>query len=159
MDGLDTGPSGILRRRGEGELLSVAGVEHFFRLTAEDTDGAFAFEEFELAPGVVGARPHVHAGHDEYFYVLDGELTLTTRSGDLVAQSGSIFAATRGTPHGFRNDSTAVVRGLCLYTPAGYENYFREVHAAVAGGATVTEDLLTRFRSRHRTTAYDGQPR
>src|SRR5690242_3726567 len=55
----------LLRRPGEGELIEVAGVDHLFRLTATQTGGRFAFEEFTLDPGVLGARPHVHHGHDE----------------------------------------------------------------------------------------------
>ncbi|MFC5001882.1 hypothetical protein ACFPIJ_29105 [Dactylosporangium cerinum] len=47
-----------------------------------------------------------------------------------------------------------VARGLCLYTPAGYEDYFRQVHAAVAGGAEVTDELLAEFRGRHQTTSH-----
>ncbi|TQK42608.1 cupin domain [Streptomyces sp. SLBN-118] len=131
----------------------MAGVEHFFRLTAEHTEGRFAFEEFTLGPGIVGARPHVHRGHDEYFYVLEGELTLHNGDGEVTAGPGDLLAAVRGTPHGFRNAGTETVRALCLYTPAGYEGYFREVHAAVAEGAEVTDELLAEFRGRYRTTS------
>ncbi|GIH80235.1 cupin domain-containing protein [Planobispora longispora] len=150
----ETGSRPLLRRPEDGELIDVAGVEHFFRLTGEHTGGRFAFEEFTLAPGVVGARPHVHRGHDEYFYVLEGELTLHDGDGEVTAGPGHLLSAVRGTPHGFRNASAGTVRGLCLYTPAGYEGYFREVHAAVAAGAEVTDELLAEFRARYRTTSY-----
>lgn len=146
------GPRPLLRRPEDGELIDVAGVAHLFRLTGEHTGGRFAFEEFTLAAGVVGARPHVHHGHDEYFYVLDGELTLHHGDGEVTAGPGHLLAALRGTPHGFRNAGAVPARALCLYTPAGYEDYFREVHAAVAAGAEVTDELLAGFRARHRTT-------
>lgn len=89
----------LLRRPGDGESIPVAGVEHLFRLTAAHTGGRFAFEEFTLAPGVIGARPHVHHGHDEYFYVLDGELTLHDGEDEITARPGHVLAAVRGTPH------------------------------------------------------------
>lgn len=146
-------PRPLLRRPAEGELIDVAGVRHFFRLTGEHTGDRFAFEEFTLDPGVVGARPHVHHGHDEYFYVLDGELTLHDGAGEVTVGPGHLLAATRGTPHGFRNAGDDTVRALCLYTPSGYEGYFREVHAAVAAGARITDELLAEFRSRYRTTS------
>ncbi|MFF5208169.1 cupin domain-containing protein [Streptosporangium sp. NPDC000396] len=148
------GPRPLLRRPEEGELIDVAGVEHFFRLTGEHTGGRFAFEEFTLAAGVMGARPHVHEGHDEYFYVLEGELTLHNGDGEVTVGPGNLLSAVRGTPHGFRNASAETVRALCLYTPSGYEGYFREVHAAVAAGAEVTDELLAEFRARYRTTSY-----
>ncbi len=144
----------LLRRPEDGELIDVAGVAHFFRLTGEHTGGHFAFEEFTLAPGTVGARPHVHDGHDEYFYVLEGELTLHTGDGELTAGPGHLLAATRGTPHGFRNAGPVPARALCLYTPAGYEDYFRDVHAAVSAGAEATDELLAEFRSRYRTRSH-----
>lgn len=144
----------LLRPRGEGELMDVAGVAHFFRLTGEDTGGRFAFEEFSLAPGTIGARPHVHEGHDEYFYVLEGELTLHTGDGEVTAGPGDLLAANRGTPHGFRNAGEVTARALCLYTPAGYENYFRDVHAAVSAGAEATDELLAEFRGRYRTSSF-----
>ncbi|MFE3324393.1 cupin domain-containing protein [Streptomyces sp. NPDC059176] len=148
-------PRPLLLRPQDGELIDVAGVAHFFRLTAEHTEGRFAFEEFTLAPGTVGARPHVHTAHDEYFYVLEGELTLHDGEGEVAVGPGHLMAAVRGTPHGFRNAGSRTVRALCLYTPAGYEGYFREVHAAVAAGAAVTDELLTEFRSRYRTVPHD----
>ncbi|MER5971998.1 cupin domain-containing protein [Streptomyces sp. NPDC002055] len=146
----------LLRRPEDGELIDVAGVQHFFRLTAEHTGGQFSFEEFTLAPGTVGARPHVHSGHDEYFYVLEGELTLHNGDGEVTVGPGHLLAAVRGTPHGFRNAGTEMCRALCLYTPAGYEGYFRDVHAAVAAGAEVTDELLAEFRSRYRTASHQG---
>lgn len=148
----------LLRRPADGELIDVAGVAHFFRLTGEHTGGHFAFEEFSLAPKTVGARPHVHEGHDEYFYVLEGELTLHNGDGEVTAGPGDLLAATRGTPHGFRNAGTVTARALCLYTPAGYENYFRDVHAAVSAGAVATDELLAEFRGRYRTTSYQVAP-
>jgi quercetin dioxygenase-like cupin family protein len=144
----------VLRRPDEGEQISIAGVDHFFTLTAAQTGGRFAMEEFTLAPGVLGARPHVHHGHDEYFYVLEGELTLHNGDDEVTVGPGHTLAAARGAPHGYRNAGTAPVRGLCLYTPAGYENYFREVHAAISGGVEASEAMLAEFRSRYRTTAW-----
>jgi uncharacterized cupin superfamily protein len=144
----------LLRAPEDGERIDVAGVAHFFRLTGEHTGGRFAFEEFSLAPGTIGARPHVHDAHDEYFYVLEGELTLHTGEGEVTAGPGHLLAATRGTPHGFRNAGPVPARALCLMTPAGYENYFRDVHAAVSAGAEATEELLAEFRGRYRTRSY-----
>jgi quercetin dioxygenase-like cupin family protein len=150
----DLSPRALLIAPGEGETIEAAGVEHLFRLTSAQTGGRFAFEEFSLAPGLLGARPHVHHGHDEYFYVLENELTVHNGDGELTVGPGSLLAALRGTPHGFRNAGDRPVRGLCLYTPAGYEDYFRQVHTAVAAGAVLTDDLLNEFRARFQTTPH-----
>jgi len=143
----------VVVRSGAGELLDVGGIRHLFALTAGHTEGRLGLEEFVLPPGTLGARPHVHGAHDEYFVVLSGELTLSTAGDDVVLGPGDVAAALRGTAHGYRNDSgTEPARALCLYTPAGYEQYFRDVHAAVASGAEPTDDLLALLRSRYDTT-------
>jgi uncharacterized cupin superfamily protein len=140
-------------RSGDGELLDVGGIRHLFALTAEHTGGRFGLEEFTLPPATVGARPHVHAAHDEFFVVLSGHLVLSTAGDDVVLAPGDVAAALRGTAHGYRNDSgDQPVRALCLYTPAGYEQYFRDVHAALAAGAEPTDELLATLRSRYGTT-------
>ena len=135
-------------RAGEGELVEAAGVQHLFKLTA----GALGLERFDLLPGTVGARPHVHHAHDEHFYVLAGRLTVDTGDGPVVLAAGDLVSAPRGAVHGYRNDSPdTAVTALCLYTPPGYEQYFRDVHAAELAGTEVTPELLAELRSRYDT--------
>ena len=141
----------LVVRATEGELIEAAGVEHLFQLTGPQTVHRLGLERFSLPPGVLGARPHVHRAHDESFYVLAGALTVTTGAGDVVLGPGDLAHAPRGSLHGFRNDTGEEVRALCLYTPPGYEQYFRDVHAAVAAGEELTVDLLAELRSRHAT--------
>ncbi|MEO6882057.1 MAG: cupin domain-containing protein [Mycobacteriaceae bacterium] len=146
----------LIVRAAEGEVILAAGVEHLFKLTGASTGGRFGLEEFTLAPDTLGARPHIHWGHDEYFFVLDGELTVATASGEADGEvtlgAGDLAQAGRGSVHGFRNASTdGPVRALCMYTPPGYEQYFRDVHAAVAAGTELTVDLLAQLRSHYDT--------
>ncbi|SDG51454.1 cupin domain-containing protein [Klenkia brasiliensis] len=149
----EDGSPPLVVRAGEGEDIDAAGVRHVFALTAGQTGGRVGLEEFTVPPGAVGARPHVHADHDEVFVVLDGELTLTTAGDAVVLGPGDTAAALRGTVHGYRNDTEQPARALCVYTPAGYEQYFRDVHAAVAAGQEPTPELLGRLRARYGTTS------
>ncbi len=142
----------VVVRAGEGERIVAAGVDHLFALTGDQTGGLLGLEHFSVPPRTLGARPHVHHGHDEYFYVLEGELTIVTAAGEVVLSPGDLATAPRGALHGFLNPSeTVAVRGLGLYTPPGYEQYFRDVHAAVESGAELTDELLAGLRSHHRT--------
>jgi 2-polyprenyl-6-methoxyphenol hydroxylase-like FAD-dependent oxidoreductase/quercetin dioxygenase-like cupin family protein len=64
--------------------------------------------------------PHLHPTQDEYVYVLEGELTLVTGSGDdQVARPGDLVRLPMGKPHGLFNRSGATT--LCLFwvTPTG----------------------------------------
>jgi uncharacterized cupin superfamily protein len=142
----------VVVRAGDGERIEAAGVRHLFKLTGEHTGARFGLEEFTVPPATVGARPHVHREHDEWFYVLEGRLTVTTDDGEVHLGAGDVAAAPRGAVHGFRNaDADLPVRALCMYTPAGYEQYFRDVHAAVAAGVEPTPDVLRKLRSRYGT--------
>lgn len=139
-------------RASAGESIPAAGVEHLFKLAGTHTDGRFGFERFRLPPDTLGARPHIHWGHDEYFYVLDGELTVATENGEVALGPGDLAQAERGAVHGFRNTSIGTATtALCMYTPAGYEPYFRDVPAAVASGTELTVDLLRDLRAGYRT--------
>lgn len=107
----------VVVRAGDGELVPVAGVEHLFKLTGEQTGGRFGIEEFPVAPSTLGARPHVHWAHDEYFYVLDGELTVATDSGEVVLQQVT-WPVRRGARSTASATPTAAARsGPCACTP------------------------------------------
>ncbi|WP_390624247.1 cupin domain-containing protein [Fodinicola feengrottensis] len=60
-----------------------------------------------------------------------------------------MLAAVRGSVHGFRNASDAPVKALCVFSPAGYENYFREVHEAIASGEAMTDERMAALRSNY----------
>jgi quercetin dioxygenase-like cupin family protein len=142
----------VVIRAADGEQVIATGVEHLFKLTGGQTGGRFGFEESTVPPGVLGARSHIHWAHDEYFYVLSGQLTVATESGEVVLGPGDLAHAPRGSVHGFRNADPAVpARTLVMYTPPGYEQYFRDVHAALDAGAEISDETLARLRSRYDT--------
>jgi uncharacterized cupin superfamily protein len=142
----------VVVRAGQGEQIPAAGVEHQFLLTGGASGGRLGVEEFIVPPATLGARPHVHFSHDETFYLLSGELTVATGAGEIVLGPGDLAHAPRGALHGYRNaHPDNAVRALCLYTPAGYEQYFRDVHAAVEAGLEITEAVLADLRRRYDT--------
>ena len=147
----DIAPHALVVRAAAGERVEAGGVEHVFALTGTQTEGRSAVERFVLPAGALGARPHVHHAHDECFVVLAGELTVAAQGGETVLHAGDLAYAPRGSLHGFRNATAEDVTALCLYTPAGYEQYFRDVHSAVEHGRELTEDLLRGLRARHAT--------
>ncbi len=141
----------VVVRAVDREGIAAAGVQHFFALTGNASGGRLGVEEFVVPSATVGARPHVHAAHDECFLVLAGTLTVQTADGDVELAAGDLAWAPRGAVHGYANTGTAEVRALCLYTPAGYEQYFRDVHAAEAEGRPATPELLAELRARYAT--------
>ncbi|MEU6154138.1 cupin domain-containing protein [Actinosynnema sp. NPDC047251] len=145
-----------IRRAEDVERLPAVGGWYSIRLAGTDTGGRLAVVELTLDAGALGAAPHVHHGHEEDFVVLDGEITFDTADGGLAVGAGGSLAVPRGTPHGFRNDTALPARCLMVFTPAGYEDYFREVSRMVAAGHEPTADELDALRVGFQTTRWEG---
>ena len=75
------------------------------------------------------------------FYVLDG--TLTMHLGDQATEvpAGSFVCVPPGVVHTFSNPGDSPVRFLNFNTPAGWENYMRDLGAALAKGAPSQEEI------------------
>jgi len=124
----------IVNGPGEGELLAVAGNEIVFKAGAAETDGQMGVLEYTAAPGFAGPPPHVHHRTVEVFYVLDGELTMLVGDETITASPGSCVVVPPDTRHTFSNAGSEPVRFLGVYTPAGFEQYFKDLAALLAGG-------------------------
>ncbi len=89
----------------------------------EDTGGRLTVYEI-LFPPDSGPPLHVHEREDEFFYVLEGRLSVWMGEEELEAPAGSLVFQPRGIPHTFKSSSEGA-RVLLLVTPSGFENYFR----------------------------------
>ncbi|GAA3576486.1 hypothetical protein GCM10022235_52900 [Kribbella ginsengisoli] len=145
-------PDIVVGAPGDGEVLELPFGVFTVRISGSQTGGALSVVESVLSAGALGAAPHVHHGHEEYFLVTDGEVTFDTADGVLAVGAGGSVAVPRGQAHGYRNASSSVARLTTLFTPAGYENYFRAVASAAASGVEITPSLLNELRAEQRTT-------
>jgi quercetin dioxygenase-like cupin family protein len=110
---------------GDGERLWIVGDTMTLKATGESTRGALVLLENLTSPGG-GPPPHVHAGEDEFFFVLDGSFDI--RIGDEVHRlgPGGFAYVPRGTVHNFRNAEETPSRILVGFTPGGIEGFFRD---------------------------------
>ena len=100
-----------------GQGHRIGNVE-FLARTAESP--RFNFAIIEITAGRV-LEEHVHAGEDDAFYILDGELTFTFGDEEAPAPPGTFVLVPPGVAHGFRNDGTVPVRMLNIHAPAGFD--------------------------------------
>lgn len=115
----------IVAGPGEGEALWFLGVLATIKSSSESTGGAFAVIE-HLAPRGSGSPLHVHSREDEWFYVIEGELTLWVDGETIVAPAGSFVFGPKGIPHTFLVSSDEA-RFLLAAAPAGFEDFMRAV--------------------------------
>jgi mannose-6-phosphate isomerase-like protein (cupin superfamily) len=137
----------VVHRPGEGEL--IAGPSSVtIKATGEDTAGSFYLGEALIQPGFAGPPPHVHERLHDMFYVLEGTLTMQLGDETLDLDPGSFVCVPPGTVHTFSNRSDQPVRFLNFNTPAGWENYMRDLAAALSAG-TPTPEEIGRIASRY----------
>jgi mannose-6-phosphate isomerase-like protein (cupin superfamily) len=80
----------------------------------------FTFGIIEIQPGRV-LEAHVHAGEDDAFYILEGEMIFMFGSEETAAPPGTFVLVPPGIEHAFRNDGAVPVRMLNIHAPAGFD--------------------------------------
>jgi mannose-6-phosphate isomerase-like protein (cupin superfamily) len=116
----------------EGELVHLFALGVRFIVDGETTGGAFSLVEHPLPPRALGAPLHSHRNEDEYSYVLEGRIGVQLGDEILEAGPGELVFKPRGLPHAFWNAGDEPARLLELISPAGFENYFREMAPLLA---------------------------
>jgi quercetin dioxygenase-like cupin family protein len=118
----------------EGETLSMAGGNYRIVISGEQTGGAYAVIDMRVPAGG-GPGPHAHAAFQESFFVLEGEVVVTTESDRYIAHTGTfINIPTGGMVHMFKNETDQMARLWCVVVPSGLEEFFLAVGTPVADG-------------------------
>ena len=108
------------------ESISIGGLEVIFRLSGEDTGGAYAMLEFRVEPGRL-IPPHAHRSEHEVSYVLEGEIGVRIGDEELSANQGCVVVKRPQLMHAWWNATARPARVLEVISPAGFEGYFREL--------------------------------
>ena len=122
------GPGGGLR------LQSGPGRDLIFKVTGEDTGGAFDYFIVEVAPH--GGPPlHVHHKQEETIQVLKGSYKI--RIGDEIfrCEEGGFAYLPSKVPHAFLNLTGEPGEIVVVYTPGGGHKFYEELGPASRGGA------------------------
>ena len=117
--------TGYLLDENEGEAIWLLGMLQTIKISAEDTDGAYGLIE-AVVPAGVGSPWHLHPEEDEWFYVLDGEVTVWVADTRLSLKPGSFAFGPKGVPHTFYVE-TGVAKMLVGFAPMQFEGFLREV--------------------------------
>lgn len=115
-----------------GERVNLLALGVRFMIESETTGGAFSLVEHPLPPRALGAPLHTHRNEDEYSYVLEGRVGVQLGEEVLEAGPGDLVFKPRGQQHAFWNAGDEPARLLEIISPAGFENYFRELAPLLA---------------------------
>ena len=140
-----TAPDGVLAPialgPGEGEHLWFFGGLTTIKADGAGTGGRMMLTE-QTAPRGSGSPLHVHHNEDEWFYVLEGELTIWVDGETVVATAGSFVFGPRDVPHTFIVSSDEA-RFLLATQAAGLEGFIRTLGtpAPVAASPPAPPDM------------------
>jgi mannose-6-phosphate isomerase-like protein (cupin superfamily) len=111
----------------EGESFDFGALGVVWKIESPETEGRFSVVEHPIPPRSLAAPLHFHHNEDEYSYVLEGRLGALLGDRAVEAGPGSWVFKPRGEWHAFWNAGDTPARIIEVISPAGFENYFREV--------------------------------
>lgn len=132
----------------EGEVVNLLALGVRFMIDGQATEGKFSLVEHPLPPRALGAPLHTHRNEDEYSYVLEGRIGIQLGDEVVEAGPGDLVFKPRGVAHAFWNAGDEPARLLEMISPAGFENYFREMApllAATDRDQSAIGDVVARY--------------
>jgi quercetin dioxygenase-like cupin family protein len=113
----------IALQPGGGEARWFLGSLVTIKSSAATTGGTVTVTE-NLSTRGLGSPLHVHRDEDEWFFVMEGELTFWVGGEVIDAPAGSFVYGPRGIPHTFVVSSEQA-RFLLVTEPGGFEGFVR----------------------------------
>jgi mannose-6-phosphate isomerase-like protein (cupin superfamily) len=132
MTNTTTGPKIVGPADGQLGFLGSIGVR--WMIDGDETyQRGFSLVEHPMSPRALAAPLHLHTREDEYSYVLEGKMGALLGDDVVVAEAGDLVHKPRNQWHTFWNAGDEPCRILEIISPAGFEDFFRELDAL--GGA------------------------
>jgi mannose-6-phosphate isomerase-like protein (cupin superfamily) len=139
MSGIGAPPLTIVRP-GEGREGNLGSIGVVFKLWGDDTDGALSIVEHPFPVGAL-VPPHLHTREDEFSIVTEGEIGFRSGDREVVLGAGGYITKPRGELHTMWNAGTTPARMIEVISPAGFENFFRDMTDLTASGAPDPDDI------------------
>ena len=111
-----------------------------WKLESDASGGRFSIVEHPIRPRTLAAPLHRHHNEDEFSYVLDGQLGALLGDRVVEAGPGAWVLKPRGEWHTFWNAGDGECRIIEIISPAGFENYFRELADIFRAGGDAGPD-------------------
>ena len=137
--------------QGEGlRLNSGPGRDLIFKVTGEDTGGAFDYFIVQVAPR--GGPPlHVHHTQEETIQVLKGRYKIRIGDEVFICEEGGFAYLPSRVPHAFLNLTDEPGEIVVVYTPGGGHKFYEEL-GPIARGGTADHEAIAAVFARHGMT-------
>lgn len=88
--------------------------------------GRLAMITQDVTPGT-SIPAHLHEREDEIIFIQSGRGEGVIGDANVPLAAGSTLFVPQGTWHGGRNTGSEILRWIAIYSPSGFEGYFREI--------------------------------
>lgn len=127
----------------DGHHAVLGGTSARLMIEGDDAGKRVALVEHPMQPRALAAPMHRHHREDEYSFVLEGSVGVLLGDAFVIGHPGDLIFKPREQWHTFWNAGDSPARILEIITPAGFENYFRELGTELAGGSPDPQRLAT----------------
>jgi quercetin dioxygenase-like cupin family protein len=131
-------------------LESGPGRDLIFKVTGDDTGGAFDYFIVQVAPS--GGPPlHVHHGQEETIHVLKGRYKIQIGTETFICEEGGFAHLPADVPHAFLNLTDEPGEVIMVFVPGGGHKFFEELGPATRDGTADRSEIAAIFE-RHDMT-------
>ena len=118
---------------GAGRAGDLGSIGVVFKLWGTDTGGDLSIVEHPFPVGAL-VPAHLHTREDEYSIVTEGEIGFRSGDREVVLGPGGYITKPRGEMHAMWNAGSTPARMIEVISPAGFENFFRDITDLTAAG-------------------------
>jgi mannose-6-phosphate isomerase-like protein (cupin superfamily) len=137
---------------GEAESIPLADGKTQFLVRTSENDGQFALVENTLAPRFPGPPQHLHNEMSHVWYILGGQLQVTSGEKTTTVSLGSVVYIPAGIPHTFANPFETEARLLEMNLPGNhFDRYYDELFEAFPPGVSLNPQKIREIQSRYDT--------
>src|SRR3954471_13578704 len=116
------------------ERVDLGGLGIVWKIEGAAVEGRFSVVHHPLAPRALAAPLHQHTREDEYSYVLTGTLGALRGDDVVTAEPGTWVFKPRNQWHTFWNAGDTPCEIIEIISPAGFEEFFRDLAKVWASG-------------------------
>ena len=141
-----TAPKIVGPKDGKSGFLGSIGVR--FMIDGVEADDRFSLVEHPMSPRALAAPIHRHTREDEYSYVVRGRMGALLGDDVVYAEPGDLVHKPRNQWHTFWNAGDEPAYILEIISPAGFEDFFKEL-SDMGGVANVAPETLVALNERY----------
>ena len=133
----------------DGKVARLGSIGVRFMVGGAESGGGFSLVEHPMGPRKLAAPLHRHSREDEYSFVLEGRVGALLGDEVVYGERGDLIFKPRDQWHTFWNAGDEPARILEIISPAGFEDYFRQLTELLRDAGPPDRAALAQLAARY----------